>query len=230
MTKASDNEYPSVLFDEQGSDPSTPASGFWRAYMKSGGLFIIDDGGTVTGPLGTGGGGGDLVLLEQHTASNQASLDFTTFISSTYDEYMIDGVDLTCANNNVGLTCQVGTGGGPTYDTGSNYVYMVDGRTSGDADYHAAGTAAAMYLAFSQSNDSTTGFCSFSTRWTNLQSTSRVKSFHGTGVERNNTPAYAVLNQAGIWVTSGTAVTALRFLYETGNILSGTIRAYGIAK
>ncbi len=58
MTKASDNEFPSVLFDEQGSDPSTPASGFWRAYFKSTGLFVIDDAAVVTGPMGTGGGGG----------------------------------------------------------------------------------------------------------------------------------------------------------------------------
>ena len=56
MTKASDNEFPSVLFDEQAGDPSTPASGFWRAYFKSTGLFVIDDAGSVTGPFGTGGG------------------------------------------------------------------------------------------------------------------------------------------------------------------------------
>lgn len=53
--KAEDNEFPYVLFDEQGSDPSTPAAGFWRAYMKAGGLYVIDDGGTVVGPMGPTG-------------------------------------------------------------------------------------------------------------------------------------------------------------------------------
>lgn len=57
MTKASDNEFPSVLFDEQPSDVSTPASGFWRAFFKSDGMYVIDDAGTVTGPFGAGGTG-----------------------------------------------------------------------------------------------------------------------------------------------------------------------------
>lgn len=57
MTKASDNEFPSVLFDEQPSDVSTPASGFWRAFFKSDGMYVIDDAGTVTGPFGAGGSG-----------------------------------------------------------------------------------------------------------------------------------------------------------------------------
>lgn len=51
MTKFSDNESPSVLFAEQGSNPSTPAAGFWRAYFKSTGMFVIDDAGAVTGPF-----------------------------------------------------------------------------------------------------------------------------------------------------------------------------------
>lgn len=58
MAKASDNEFPSVLLDEQASAPTTPATGFWRVYAKSDGLYIVDDAGAETGPLGTGGGGG----------------------------------------------------------------------------------------------------------------------------------------------------------------------------
>jgi hypothetical protein len=58
MVRASDNEFPSVLFDEQASAPTTPATGFWRVYAKSDGLYIVDDAGAETGPFGTGGGGG----------------------------------------------------------------------------------------------------------------------------------------------------------------------------
>lgn len=58
MTKASDNPYPSALFEEQASAPTTPSSGFWRAYFKSDGLYIVDDAGSETGPLSTGGPGG----------------------------------------------------------------------------------------------------------------------------------------------------------------------------
>lgn len=37
MTKASENEYPQVTFAEQGSSPSTPASGLGLLYLKSDG-------------------------------------------------------------------------------------------------------------------------------------------------------------------------------------------------
>ena len=39
---------------------------------------------------------GALVLLEQHTASSSATLDFTTCITSTYDEYVIEMWHRTC--------------------------------------------------------------------------------------------------------------------------------------
>ena len=36
---------------EEAADPTTPSTGDWILYFKSGGLYIIDDTGTVTGPL-----------------------------------------------------------------------------------------------------------------------------------------------------------------------------------
>lgn len=55
--KAENNPFPSVLFDEQGSDPATPDTGSWRVYAKSDGLYIIDDAGAVTGPFIQSAGG-----------------------------------------------------------------------------------------------------------------------------------------------------------------------------
>ena len=40
---------------EEAADPTTPSTGDWILYFKSGGLYIIDDTGTVTGPLSAGG-------------------------------------------------------------------------------------------------------------------------------------------------------------------------------
>lgn len=55
--KLSDAEIISLLFDEQASDPATPATGLRRLYVKSDGLYLIDDAGTVVGPFGAGGAG-----------------------------------------------------------------------------------------------------------------------------------------------------------------------------
>jgi hypothetical protein len=39
-------------WDEQGSDPTTPAANKWKLFFKAGGLYLVDDAGVVTGPLG----------------------------------------------------------------------------------------------------------------------------------------------------------------------------------
>ncbi len=46
-----------IRFKEQGSDPASPASGYQLVYVKSGGVYVKNAGGNVTGPFGTGGGG-----------------------------------------------------------------------------------------------------------------------------------------------------------------------------
>ncbi len=51
-----------LIMQEEASTPSTPASGKWVAYFKSTGLFIKEDTGTETGPLGTGGGSSGLTV------------------------------------------------------------------------------------------------------------------------------------------------------------------------
>lgn len=91
MTKASDNEFPSVLFDEQGSNPSTPASGFWRAFFKSDGLYVIDDAGVATGPLATGGGAAADLNAAKVTRTNVGSN--ITVASTTWQD--MDSTNLT---------------------------------------------------------------------------------------------------------------------------------------
>lgn len=54
MAKASNNEFPSVLFTDGSSDPSTPSANTARVYVKDdsgAGLYLIDDAGSVTGPF-----------------------------------------------------------------------------------------------------------------------------------------------------------------------------------
>ena len=55
MTTKIENEIIQLGF--LASDPATPPSGHFYLYFKSTGLFIKNDAGTVTGPLGAGGGG-----------------------------------------------------------------------------------------------------------------------------------------------------------------------------
>lgn len=42
-----------IEYNEQGSAPATPATGKWRLFTKSDGLYLVDDGGNVSGPFPT---------------------------------------------------------------------------------------------------------------------------------------------------------------------------------
>jgi hypothetical protein len=172
---------------------------------------------------------GGLVLLEQHAASTSATLDFTTAITSTYDEYVIEIVNLICATNSVGLLVRMSTDGGSTYDSGANYSYTLFSNTSSGTGTTGANGQTAINLI----------------GWGNVSNASN-RSINGS--VRLYAPGGALYKQVGghifYWdsgnlrvsgMTSGlyevtTAVNAFRILASSGNLTSGTIRCYGVAK
>ncbi len=173
---------------------------------------------------------GALVLLEQHTASTSATLNFTTCISSTYDEYMIEILDLKPATNSVGFGMRVGTGGGPTYDTGNNYAYSAFRYTSGAAS--GTGGNAALSSFPLDGGDPTI---------VNTSGLSGTIKFYApaAGVARRRLTGQSAYTTGGSGEIGAvfsfhyiptTAITAFQFLASSGNITSGTIRVYGVAK
>lgn len=185
----------------------------------------------ATGVL-PGANGGGLVLLEQHTASSSASLDFTTCISSTYDEYKIELVNIVPATDNQQLLWRASTNGGSSYDSGSSYNWSAS-RYSTVPDAVSAGSASATSVSISGgSGVSVSTITSLSGSWTlyNPSSASLYKLLIG----QSNTPfsngaSTSIISGQGTY-KSATAVNAFQFLFASGNIASGTIRCYGIAK
>lgn len=176
---------------------------------------------------GCGGSGGGLVLLEQHTASSSASLDFTTFISSTYDEYRFELIGVLPATDAVDLVGRVGTGGGPTWDTGSNYYWFFIGQSL-LGQISGQGNPGTSFKIGPTIENSVTGVGGDFTLYNPQDATGRkvlawntVGNFSDGNVGR--------MSGGAIWATS-TALTGVQFLYSSGNIASGTIRAYGVEK
>jgi hypothetical protein len=186
-----------------------------------------------TGIPGVGGGGGALVLLEHHDASSSASLDFASFISSTYDTYRIIGTELVVQTSTAHFLMEMGTGGGPTWDTGNNYEWSGGQGTTGGTgivspDFASTGICRLMA---SMSTGAGYGFGSFDLLACGLQSTALRKTVYGTQHYVTSVGPKAILGAYAMqWTTTGTAVTGLRFIPSSGNIVSGSIRIYGVTK
>ena len=185
----------------------------------------------AAGALTASGSAGALVLLEQHTASASSSLDFTAFISSTYDDYLFKFVNVLPATSTAILQMRVGTGGGPTYDSGTNYgtqLFRHSFNASAVSGADSGATSIALTTAWLSTGTHAIGG---SLELYDPQSTTFQKYVSGKFVYPDSGISnMAVSEMGGQWNNSGTAITAVRFLMSSGNITSGTIRVYGIAK
>lgn len=178
----------------------------------------------------TGGSAGALVFLEAHTASASATLDFTSFISSTYDTYMFKFVTIVPATSTAILNMRMGTGGGPTYDTGGNYgtqLFRHSFNASALSGADSGATSIALTTAWlSAGNHPIAG----SLELYDPQNTSWFKWVSGKFVYPDSGISNMAVSEMGGEYLVATAVTAVRFYMSSGNITSGTIRVYGVAK
>lgn len=192
--------------------------------------------------------GGDFVLLESHTASSSASLDFTTrnatgqsgaTFQSDYDVYVIDVMDLRAATAAAVVRLQVSDDGGSSYKT-SGYSWsqnnvIIGGTTTGS---NGAGSAASIQLwgdsAGVGQGTGATNTMSGTFRLFNPLGTATFKYLRGEGIGHYNTnSSWYQFSMGGFWYNSGSgtgALNAFRVLYSSGNITSGIVRVYGIGK
>ncbi len=175
----------------------------------------------------TGGAGGSVVWLQRQTASSSATLDFTGFISSTYDTYVFRIRNIVPATDNVNFLMRAGTGGGPTIDTGANYT-NADFRWSNTGSATAGGSADTQWGldgAGGIDNGSTRGVWGFVNLY-DPSSTSPNPHMEGKigYFDNANSPLGCVFSGGYL---SGTAMTAVRFFMSSGNIASGVIDVYG---
>jgi hypothetical protein len=170
-----------------------------------------------------------LVLLEQHTASGSATLDFTTFISASYDEYLFEFDHVIPATDGVALWMRMGTGGGPTFDTGANYSWEAQVWSAATAAFGGSTGDTKLSLSFTThvSNSANWGICGKLRLFD--PGSAIYKQVEGNFHFYANDPVRASVGIGGAY-ESATAVTAIRFLFSSGTIASGTIRVYGVAK
>lgn len=184
---------------------------------------------TMTGTtLSASAASAGLVLLEQHTASTSASLDFTSSISSTYDDYLVEFVSLRASNDGAAINLLVSTDGGSSYVTSGYqsalYGYRLTAATLGTAFVTNAMTIVNAYdTGISRHNVS--GFI----KLMNPGNATSAKLFMGQVTAPINDANWYLLNIGGIY-DSASAVTDFQIIPSAGTLTDGTVRCYGIVK
>lgn len=171
-----------------------------------------------------------MVLLEQHTASSSATLDFTTGITSAYDDYIAELINVLPATDSVQLLLRFSTDGCANY-AAANYIWQ---------HLYIYGAGVVNW----ESSSSDTGICVGGAAVSNTNAgvcgTIRLHNPGAAGttfksVTMDTTryvgaiPALVHDSPNGGNISIG-AVDAIRFLFSSGNIASGTIRLYGLMK
>ena len=176
----------------------------------------------------SGGSGGGITILEQHTASSSAELDFTAWESATYDHYLIDVIDLQVSVG-AAVEIQCSTNGGTSYDTAANYSYAFNfaigsGTTGGFAN------TAATFIALRDTNADTSGHYPISGHLDLYGPASSAFKLFVTdlwSLNATDTPPSRLTGSQAYKSTS--TVNAFRVLPASGTLSSGTVRVYGVA-
>ena len=178
--------------------------------------------------------GGSMVLISTSTASSSSTIDFTSGIDSTYKEYIFKFFDIHPATNDQSFAFQVDTGTNTSYnqtitstffnaqhdESDSNTYFMY--RTTGD---QALGTSF-QRLTEGTGNDNDQS-CSGTLHLFDPSNTTFVKHFIAN-THNAHQGDYAMNNFIAGYVNTTTALTRVRFKFESGNIDSGTIKMYGV--
>tara|TARA_B100001123_G_C15337452_1_gene1033400 strand:- start:3189 stop:3767 length:579 start_codon:yes stop_codon:yes gene_type:complete len=172
-----------------------------------------------------------IILLATQTASSDASLAFTSYIDSTYNEYIFEFENLHSTNDGANLTFQAGGSYNTTITSGA---FRSENSESGSNNFgYAAANAQAQgtgeqILFHELDNDNDSSVCG-ELHLFNPSSTTFVKNWYSrvTG-NKNSTTSMSVFTGGNFNTTS--AFTQVRFTIASGSIQSGTIRMYGVTQ
>lgn len=215
---------------------TAPAGTTGQVQINNAGAFGAVGSGTTGQVLTSQGAGaapvfatpatGALVFLSTVTASNSATVDIETTFNSTYDEYLLVITDLVSVNGS-GIIQRLKVGG--TYAT-TGYWWSLNRTASATYSGGWGGTGDAAIGMYLTTNLGTNAGGQFLVHIHSPSNTLYKKMIHWEGVSWSNDPFLQNQNGIGSLNTSTAAMTGIRYYSDSGNIISGTFRLYGIAK
>lgn len=168
-------------------------------------------------------------LLTAAAASASATIEFTSKINSTYDEYVILVNDLVPATNATNLLLQVSENAGVAWKSGAS-DYEIGRAGWGSVTTITTGqqvNATGLTLAASLSN---TQVLSAEIRIKSPANTGKFKNISSHCTYYTSAPEAFGAVMAGVYKGSTNAINGIRFSMSSGNIASGNFVLYGIRK
>jgi len=178
--------------------------------------------------------GGTLILLSTQTASNSATISFTSGLDSTYDAYEFKFINIQPRTDAVGFQFNFSTDGGSNYNVtkqSSSYrIYHNEAGTTYGAEYisWALAQSTSFQRITGQLGNGADECCSGTFQLFNPSSTTYVKHYISTINTYTEDNYSERANLAGYGNTTS-AINAIRFQMGSGNF-DGIIKLYGVKK
>ena len=195
-------------------------------------IFVSDGSGTIT----SSAFGGSQKFISSQSASNSASLVFTSGIDSTYDVYRFTFIDMNPATDNQNFEFQVNAAGQSGYNESVTSLYYA--ATHFEDDSYSA-------LAYDTGRDqaSGTGYqCLFGGCGNGADeagvgelylfapsNTTSIKYWYSSCQMYSGSNASDNSFSGGAFETTS-AIDEISFRFASGNIVAGTVKMYGISK
>ena len=179
--------------------------------------------------------GGTLILLSTQTASNSASISFTTGLNSTYDEYQFKFINIAPKTDSSEFQFNFSTDGGSNYNVTKTTTVFIAYHTENDAEtiltYRGgedlAESTAFQILSIDSGNDADQNLGG-SLELYNPSSTTYVKHFISR-VNYNHQADYSIDSFTSGYGNTTSAINAIQFKMDSGNF-DGIIKLYGLKK
>ena len=183
---------------------------------------------------------GGMVLLETQTASSSATISFTSNIDSTYKEYIFKFMDVHAATNRALLTFNLSIDSGSNYNVTKTTTFFTalhyEDDTAGDPDvYNVGGKDLAQGTGFqtllgnlTTDNDSSgSGYLHLFDPSSDVFVKHFISRCSALGEPAGGDDYLYNPHIAG-YANTTSAVDAVQFKMDTGNIDAGTFKLYGV--
>jgi hypothetical protein len=180
--------------------------------------------------------GGTLILLSTQTASNSATISFTSGLDSTYDEYIFKFINVRPATDSANFTFNMSIDAGSNYNVTKTSTIFEAYHQESDANAGLAYTSTfdlAQSTAFqglslvigSGADEASSGTLTIF----NPSSTTYVKHFI-SNFTNNSFNDYSLNYFSAGYGNTTSAINAVQFKMDSGNIADGIIKLYGVKK